>query len=513
MVGEKTSVGATIRSLSPSFWVANIMEIIERMAWYGFYALSSIYICDAVSDGGLGLSSGDRGIIQGSVTFFIYLFPFVTGALGDRYGYKKMLLISYLILAPSYFLLGMMETMPTFFAAFLCVGIGASIFKPLVVGTVGRCSDEKNGSLAFGIFYMMVNIGGFVGPLIATTLRSQGWDYVFYASSAWILLNIPILLLFYKEPPRNAAAQASKSFKQVIEEVLEVIGNGRFFAMFFVTLVIFVMGCKWYSIGAVTLVAFVWVALNLGGDLILRLCKKTAYCMRVGHKRFLLFLLLLSSFWIAYNQLFITLPLYIGDSIDTKPVMNAILAVGAALGLDTGADGGLAMVFMDKNGGLKPEHFVNINAFCIICFQVIVSILNDRIKPLIGIMIGIFLTAVSFALIGLGANAWLIIIGVAVFSFGEMMASPRAKEYTAHAVAPKEKVGMYMGYYMWSNAIGSLFGGLLSGALYKQVAQEMDNPALMWMIFAGLSILCCGLIYVYHIRVGRSLASQSSDPA
>ena len=50
------SLGATVKSLSPSFWVANVMEIVERMAWYGFDALSSIYMCDAVSDGGLGLT-------------------------------------------------------------------------------------------------------------------------------------------------------------------------------------------------------------------------------------------------------------------------------------------------------------------------------------------------------------------------------------------------------------------------------------------------------------------------
>ncbi|MBO5752382.1 MAG: MFS transporter [Proteobacteria bacterium] len=505
---EKMSLKSTIKSFHSSFWIANTMEIVERMAWYGFYALSSIYMCDAVSDGGLGLTSADRGIVQGAVTFLIYLFPFVTGALGDRYGYKKMLLISYAIMAPSYWLLGQMETMPTFFAAFLCVGIGASIFKPLVVGTIGRVSNEKNGSLAFGIFYMMVNIGGFVGPLLATTLRSQGWDYVFMASSAWIALNIPILLLFYKEPPRDETAAKAKSFKQVMNEMFEVIGNGRFFVMFFVTLVMFVMGCKWFPIEQVTLAAFAWVMLNVIFDGFLRLAKKTNYCMRIGHKRFLLFLLLLSSFWIAYNQLFITLPLYIGDTINSQPVMDFILSVGSALGMDTSKEGLLAMTFMDKNGGLKPEHFVNINAFCIIVFQVIVSILNAKMKPLIAIMIGIFLTAVSFLLIGFGASPWLIMIGVAIFSFGEMMASPRAKEYTAHAVAPRDKVGMYMGYYMWSNAIGSLFGGILSGTLYKQIAQDMQSPGLMWAIFAGMSIVCCILIYGYHLKVGRKVASE-----
>ena len=506
MADEVVERSESVWDLPKSFWVANVMEIIERMAWYGFYALSSVYICGAIADGGLGLTQNDRGIIQGAVTFLIYLFPFVTGALGDRYGYKKMLLIAYAILAPSYALLGQMKTMPTFFAAMLLVGIGASIFKPLVVGTIGRVSGKGNGSLAFGIFYMMVNIGGFAGPLLATTLRSQGWQYVFWASAGWILLNIPILLFFYKEPPGDPANQ-SKSFRTVMHEMFEVIGNVRFFTMFFITLVMFVMGCKWYTIEQVSLCALGWIVLNILADIVMHAVGVNKYRMKIGNKRFLLFLLLLSSFWIAYNQLFLTLPLYIQDSIDSRPVMDLIFSAGSVFGFETGADSNLAMIFMDSNGGVKPEHFVNVNAFCIICFQVLVSLLNSRMKPLITIMIGIILTAFSFLMIGFGHSPWLIIAGVAIFSFGEMMASPKAKEYTAHSVAPKDKVGLYMGYYMWSNALGSLFGGLLSGMLYKQIAVERQSPELMWTIFASLSLICGILILVYHLKVGKRVTS------
>ncbi len=508
------SFGKTVQSLPMPFWVANTMEIIERMAWYGFFALSSVYICGSVAEGGLGFSQQDRGIIQGTVTFLIYLFPFVTGALGDRYGYKKMLLISYCILAPSYFLLGLMKTMPTFFAALLCVGIGASIFKPLVVGTVGRTSNHRNGSLAFGIFYMMVNIGGFVGPLLATMLRSQGWEYVFYASSAWILLNIPILLLFYKEPKSEDEAKTkAKPFKQVMNEMFEVIGNVRFFCTFFVTLVIFVIGAKFAPIQNVTLIALGWIVLNVVADLVLRFLNQKKYCMKVGHTRFLLFLLLLSSFWIAYNQMFLTLPQYIEDYVNSKPVMDLIYSVGGSLGMDTSQEGMLSLTFLDKNGGLKPEHFVNINALCIIIFQVLISLLNSKMKPLIAIMIGIGLTGVSFIMLGITQSPWLIVVAIAVFSFGEMMASPRAKEYTSHSVAPKDKIGLYMGYYMWSNALGSLFGGVLSGALYQQIAIDGKNPGMMWFVFAGLSLFCCVLIYFYHVAVGRKISTEQTVKA
>ena len=89
------------RQFPSSFWAANVMEIFERMGWYGFYAVSSLYLTGAVVDGGLGLSSEDRGVIQGLATFFLYLFPAVFGALADRYGFKRMFLSSCVVMIRS----------------------------------------------------------------------------------------------------------------------------------------------------------------------------------------------------------------------------------------------------------------------------------------------------------------------------------------------------------------------------------------------------------------------------
>jgi dipeptide/tripeptide permease len=105
-----------LRSFPRAFWVANIMEIFERMGWYGFYAVSSLYLTGAVEDGGLGFTSEDRGVIQGLATFFLYLFPAVFGALADRYGYKRMFLASCVVMAPAYVLLQFPTTFWGFFA-------------------------------------------------------------------------------------------------------------------------------------------------------------------------------------------------------------------------------------------------------------------------------------------------------------------------------------------------------------------------------------------------------------
>jgi len=157
---------AQIKSYPATFWVANTMEIFERMAWYGFFAVSSLYITGPVETGGLGFTSEERGQIQAIVPFFLYLMPVLTGALADRYGYKKMFLIAYVGMVIFYYGLGQFKSFPGFLAAFMCVAVAAAIFKPVVVGTIARLTDESNSSTGFGIFYMMVNVGGFLGPIV-----------------------------------------------------------------------------------------------------------------------------------------------------------------------------------------------------------------------------------------------------------------------------------------------------------------------------------------------------------
>ncbi|MCK5687814.1 MFS transporter, partial [Myxococcota bacterium] len=183
------------------FWAANTMEIFERMAWYGWFAVSSLYITGSVESGGLGFTSEQRGIIQGIIPFILYLMPVVTGALADKFGYKRTFFVAYSIMTPAYFLLGQPTGFWGFFFVFLLLALGAALFKPVVVGTVSHATTDDTKSMGFGIFYMMVNIGGFVGPIVAGIVRTElGWGWVFKMSAIWIAFNFIWLALFYKEP-------------------------------------------------------------------------------------------------------------------------------------------------------------------------------------------------------------------------------------------------------------------------------------------------------------------------
>lgn len=492
-----TDKPGVLRQFPRSFWAANTMEIFERMGWYGFYAVSALYLTGPVEDGGLGFSSADRGVIQGIATFFLYLFPAVFGALADRYGYRNMFLASVVVMAPAYLLLSLPTGFWPFLATYFLVAIGHGMFKPVVISTVAKSTNEENGSVGFGIFYMMVNVGGFLGPIVAGVVRGWDWNYVFYASAGWIVIMGIVCLLVYREPPRDTSTESQRSLREVFRGMVEVVGNGRFFLLISGLLVILVMGSKWWSFALVGQVAAAWLIGNLALDVLYRASGRHAGAgpwflqpMAIGEGRYLLFLLLMAGFWVSFNQIFMTLPEYIRDYVDTSdliatfgPLAGAITGAAGALGFDT-TNWSRAVL---ENGQVKPEHLINLNAFGIICFQVLISFLMRRTTPLVSIIAGVSVTIASFGLYLLGMTGWIVVSAILVFSVGEMMASPRSKEY-AGRIAPPEKVGMYMGYFYWCVALGHLFGGLLSGLAYQHFGPKgIDEPDAMWIIFAALA--------------------------
>ena len=324
-----------VKSLPRTFYVANTMEIFERMAWYGMFTPLALYLTDPRTRGGLGLKEEDAGTIIGIVTFALYLMPVITGALGDRFGYKKMFLLAYAILTPSYYLLGTFTTYGWFLLGFMFVALGAAIFKPVVVGTVARVTNEQTSQLAFGIFYMMVNVGGFLGPAISGYLRSPDpvtgvshWNRLFICSSIFIAVNFIWVILFYKEPTTESASATKRTVGSVLRDAMEVLGNVRFFLCVFGMLILFFAAGKgWMEWKYAGLSAAGWLVLNLLLDAVFRrgnpppggadarpwLLKP----MQVSNWRFAVYLLILSGFWTAFNQILGGVPLvgYIRDFV------------------------------------------------------------------------------------------------------------------------------------------------------------------------------------------------------
>jgi POT family proton-dependent oligopeptide transporter len=185
----------------PVFWVANLIELLERYAYYGIYFGFGIYLAS------LGYSRDQLGIIQSLFLFFSYLIPVVSGTFADRFGFKKVLIVAYLAYLPAILLLLVTKAFSGIAAAMLCIGFAAGIFKPLIAGTVRLTTDASNATVGFGIFYAIVNIGGSFGPIVAGKLRAISWDYAFMSSAIAVGAMFVITLLFYKEPPRGATVE------------------------------------------------------------------------------------------------------------------------------------------------------------------------------------------------------------------------------------------------------------------------------------------------------------------
>ena len=82
-----------------TFWVANVIELFERWAWYGFFMLFANYLTGSSDAGGLEFTQEQKGWLMGVGTGILYFLPVLTGAIADRYGYRKVLSLAFLIYA------------------------------------------------------------------------------------------------------------------------------------------------------------------------------------------------------------------------------------------------------------------------------------------------------------------------------------------------------------------------------------------------------------------------------
>lgn len=191
---------ASIASLSYVFWIVGGMEMVERLAYYGVRTVAGLYATDSKSNGGLGVTPGDLAIIFLIWALFQAFVPVLFGGISDRIGYKQTIFISTVVKIAGYIVMGFFPTFWGFAAGAMVLATGTGIFKPGIQGTLVKATNRRNSSMAWGIFYQTVNIGGWIGPLLAAFLRqSFDWQMVFFVCGAIIACNF-LLLLTYKEP-------------------------------------------------------------------------------------------------------------------------------------------------------------------------------------------------------------------------------------------------------------------------------------------------------------------------
>ena len=242
-----------------TFWTANVTELFERAAYYSMASFMVIYLKES-----LGMSPTMATFINGSLLWgLIYFLPILSGTLADKYGYRRSLRVAFVLIALGYFVMGNLErfwpgiigskagqaldfTIPVVLGVVL-IGIGGSIVKPCISGTVQKTAGAR-ATLAFGIFYMVINIGSITGRSVSYIIRRNlGIPAIFtYAATIFALIGLLVVLFFYKEPQYASDGKTDgqkvqkKTLGQAVLGIFTVLGNIRF--VFF----ILVIGLFWF---------------------------------------------------------------------------------------------------------------------------------------------------------------------------------------------------------------------------------------------------------------------------
>jgi len=412
------------------------MELFERAAYYGLNSVLAIYLTDSIADGGLGFTEGSVGFLQAIVYAVTYVLPILGGALADRYGYRRMLLVAFTLLAIGYFVSGQMVIFPAVFAALLVMAVGAGLFKPIISGTIARTTNEETSSFGFGVYYWMINLGAFIAPILVTWYKGLGWKWVFIASACYVAAMIPMALLLFRDP---MTPQGGKRIADVARSALTVLGDARFMLM---------------------IVAY-------------------------------------SGFWVLYFQNFGTVLWYLRDFIDTAPVDRVV----------NGLTGGIF------NFRLDAEYVTVINAGTIILLQFLISRIVKNRPALATMITGMAIGTLGFLALASSTNAWVFVLGIAVFSIGEMTAHPKYYSYVG-MVAPQDRKAVYMGYAFLYGVFGSLIGSNLGGFLYERMLKPVvgtpEGPARshrFWLIFAGLNVVAMIGLWLFSRAYGEDTAA------
>ncbi len=460
------------------FWSANVTELFERAAYYSMASFVVIYL------GQLGLGAYWPSNLNSVLWTLVYFLPILSGTIADQVGFRRSLLVAFVLLAAGYALMGYPVwfggavlspvvhneftaspgLIATVLVAILLIGMGGSVIKPCISGTMQKSAGARV-TLGFAIFYMIINIGSLVGRGVAFVVRT-GSSFATTLTVVGIcgLVAAALILLVY----RSVESKSQKGHRAwtALPFAALIVGGGLAIAWLVhraPPTARSEAGLSYiFAVAAVASIVAFFVVLFFYRDMevaagtpprprrsIGRILLDMVLVLR--NKRFTMFLIVMSGFFFLYNQVYNVLPLYAKRVIETKPAMDLYTAA---------------------------------NPFIIVCFQLLVTAFFGKVRAIRSIVIGTVIIGLAMilnlfpiwepgGLRALAAN-WLpvgsmfLIFTVALIAFGELFTSPRMYEYIG-ALAPKGQEGLFLGYANLPLAIGSLTGGPVGALIFNEV--------------------------------------------
>ena len=445
------------------FWVANFVELLERLAYYAVFIVITLYLSNV-----WGFSDIEAGVIAGIFSAMLYLLPLFAGAYADKIGFRSAIILAFALLTVGYAGLGILPTLLesaglvdyemtttytglqdsylrwSIIAPLVLVVIGGAFIKSVISGTVARETTPENRARGYSIFYMMVNIGAFTGKTVVDPLRrsmgDQGLVYLNYFSAAMTLLALIAVYLFYKSTRTEGKG---KSFLEIGRSMGKVLLNGRL----------------------------------------------------------MLLIIIVSGFWMIQSQMYATMPKYV------------IRMIGETASPGWYANVNPLVVFLAVNfvTSLMKKR------------SAITSMMIGMIIIPFSALLMSFGTQVGEAsILGLHPVAFMMIVGIAFQALAECFISPRYLEYFS-LQAPTGEEGLYLGFSHLHSFFSYLFAFGLSGFLLDRYcpdprlfmneagvvdsvtyAAATQHAHYIWYVFVGIGAISAIALYFYA-RITRKM--------
>ncbi|MGD9549375.1 MAG: MFS transporter [Candidatus Krumholzibacteriia bacterium] len=448
-----------------SFWTANLTELFERGAYYAMASFVVIYL------GKLGLGSYWPSTMNGLLWGLLYFLPILSGTVADQIGFKRSLLMAFVLLSIGYFLMGYpvwfggaemaeqasadmmagIDILIPLMGAILLIGLGGSFVKPCISGTVQKTAGSR-ATLGFGIFYMIINIGSLLGRGVSYVTRTRyNLSYIFLVALVFSILAFFAVLFFYRDPDRESGLEGKKPRKSVgriLVDMVKVLGNGRF----------------------------------------------------------ALFLLVSSGFFFLYAQVYNVLPLYLSRSVDPNAPIDLITMANPFVIVF------FQLLITKTFGKMKPIASIVVGTV-IIGLSMIINILPILLQ-------GGVRNMVLGDLMPIGSL--FITLTVGLIAFGELFTSARTYEYIG-SLAPKGQEGLFLGYANLPMAIGALVGNPVGAVIFNEImcknstVQQLDGKTsllnldpfwsgLGWVVLMSIGLLSALSMWLYNRWLIRKTA-------
>ncbi|MEX2494984.1 MAG: peptide MFS transporter [Woeseia sp.] len=471
-------------------------EMWERLSYYGMRALLVLFMTDQIMNGGMALDDPTATAIYGIYTAAVYLVALPGGWIADRLlGAQRAVFIGGIIIMMGHFVLAV-PNVYTFFLGLLLVVLGTGLLKPNVSAIVGElyAPGDPRRDGGFTIFYMGINVGAFLGPLICGTLGQSpnfGWHYGFAAAGVGMLFGVIQFRM-----TRQYLGDAGLLPASTGDAARDAADKRR----------------GWWAVTAGMLILASVVVIGMTGAVTfdpLAISRQSTYVI-----------LAMAVLYFAYLLFFANL-----QSLEKKRVLVLMaLFIGAAMFWSGFEQAGSSLnIFADRYtqlefGGITlfSTWFQSLNSAFIIIFAPMFAWmwvwlarrnLNPSTPAKFGL--GLILLAVGFLMMvgaslivadgGQALPTWLFFTYL-FHTFGELALSPVGLSATTK-LAPKRFVGQMMGIWFLATALGNLIAGQIAGDFDPNDLQAF--PSQYWQIV--LTTGGTGLILLIFTRPIKKL--------